>query len=148
MGTTANSNSQGEFKVEGLAPGKYAIFMLPQQESDVRADAVAFDVVDQDITELLIKSSPGISVAGTIVLENTDDKTVWTKLMQLSVQGFVRSETAAAAGNMAHQATINADGSFLMKGLEPGTAFLALAVKGGDRSLLKGFNIARIERDG
>src|ERR1700730_10741168 len=145
LSTTATSNSQGEFKVEGLGPGKYAIFILPQQESDVRADAVAFEVVDQDVTELVVKSSPGMSVAGMVVLDNTEDKAVLAQLFQLNIQGYVQNE--AATGNILHSTTINPDGSFLLKGLEPGMAYMSLGAP-RDRTLLKGFTVMRTERDG
>lgn len=145
VGTTAVSNSRGEFKVEGLAPGKYAIYVQGQPDSELRADAVNFDVLDQDVTDLVIKSAPGMTVSGTIVLENTDDKVVLAKLLHLTIRGFVQS--AGAAGNMSHAATINGDGSFLMKGLEPGMLFVSLGAP-GDVSQLKGFNITRTERDG
>jgi hypothetical protein len=32
------SDSQGQFKIEGLSPGKYGIFIDAQQGSDLRAD--------------------------------------------------------------------------------------------------------------
>jgi Carboxypeptidase regulatory-like domain len=145
MGTTATSNSQGEFRLENLAPGKYAVFMLPQQDSSDRADAVAFEVIDQDVSELLIRTSAGATVTGTIVLENTDDKTALAKLLQLTVQGFVQG--GGPTGNIAHAATINGDGSFVLKGLEAGSARLSLTSR-TDRTLLKGFIIDRVERDG
>lgn len=145
VSTNTLANSKGEFKIEGLMPGKYAISILPDQESDLRAEAVAFEIVDQDVSDLLIKSSLGISVAGMIVLENTDDKAVTAKLLQLSVHGYVQSERPS--GSMVHTAAINSDGSFLIKGLEAGTAFISLGAT-RDRALLKGFTIARTERDG
>ncbi|HXM34576.1 MAG TPA: hypothetical protein VN920_05280 [Pyrinomonadaceae bacterium] len=145
MGTSATSNSQGEFRLENLAPGKYAVFMLPQQDSGIRADAVTFDIIDQDISDLVIKTSTGATLAGTVVLENTDDKTVLGKFMQLSVQGFVQSD--GPTGNILHSATINGDGSFVLKGLEAGAARISLGAP-RDRSLLLGFTVKRIERDG
>lgn len=145
MGPNTTPNRNGEFKLEGLAPGKYSIYLQPRQDSDIRSDAVTFDVLDHDVTDLLIKSSPGMSVAGAIVLENTDDKTVLARLLQLTVHGFVQSE--AAPGNTSRSATINADGSFLLKGLEAGKLFLSLGAP-RDRTLIKGFTVARTERDG
>ena len=145
VGTNATANSNGDFKVEGLMPGKYAISIVPQQGSDLRADAVTFEVIDQDVTDLLIKSSLGVSVGGTIVLENTDDKALFSKLIQLNVQAYVQTEKQQ--GGMMHTAAINADGSFVIKGLEAGTAFILLGAT-IDRTLLKGFTVTRIERDG
>jgi hypothetical protein len=145
VGSSAVSNSRGEFKVEGLAPGKYSIFIQPQQDSDVRADAVPFEILDQDVTDLVIKSSPGMTMAGTIVLENTDDKAVLAKLLQLTLRAFVQS--SGPSGAMSHAATINGDGSFLLRGLEAGTVYISFGAP-GDSYQLKGFTITRTERDG
>ena len=144
VGTNAATNNKGEFKIEGLIPGKYQLFVMPQQDSsNVRADPVAFEVIDQDVSDLVVKSAPGISVAGTIVLENSDDKAVLAKLFQLGVQGFVQSEM----GGMMHTASINSDGSFVIKGLDAGNAFIQLG-SSFDRPMVKGFTLVRTERDG
>jgi 5-hydroxyisourate hydrolase-like protein (transthyretin family) len=145
VGASAMSNAQGEFRLENLAPGKYGLFILPQRESDARADAVGFDIIDQDVSGLEVRTSKGSSLSGTVVIENTDDKAVWAKLMQLYVNGYVQSE--GPSGGIGHSATINSDGSFLLNGLETGNAFISLG-SNRDASLLKGFSVARIERDG
>jgi hypothetical protein len=141
---TVASNSLGEFRIENLTPGKYSVVILPQQESALRADAVAFEVTDQDVTGLLVRTSKGASLAGTVVLEGTDDKTAVTKLGQLRVQAYVRSE--GPNSGFGQSAPIDADGSFRVGGLGSGIANLSLGAQ--DRSLLKGFVISRIERDG
>lgn len=144
MGTLSSSNSQGEFRIENLTPGKYAVVILPQQESALRADAVAFEVTDQDVTGLLVRTSKGASLAGTVLLEGADDKTALTKLGQLRVQAYVRSE--GLDSGLGQSSPINADGSFRLGGLGSGIANLSLGAQ--DRSLLKGFVISRIERGG
>src|SRR6266567_3592048 len=139
------SNSLGEFRAENLPPGKYGIFVQPQQDSDVRSDWVTFDILDQDANGLVVKTSKGgASLAGSVVLENTDDKTVLATLTQLRVQGYVQSQ--GGSPSMGHNSTINFDGSFFLNGLESGTANLSLGAQ--DRNLLKGFTVSRIERDG
>ena len=145
IGTLTISNSQGDFKIENLAPGKYAVFILPQkQNSEIRGDAVTFEIVDQDVSGLVIKTSKGISLAGNVVLENTDDKAIVAKLAKLQINGFSQSETAS--GNIGHVAEINSDGSFILNGLEAGIAHLSLGAS--EDSMLTGFTVVRIERDG
>jgi hypothetical protein len=137
------SNSLGEFRVENLPPGKYGIFVQPQPDSDVRSEAVTFDILDQDVNGLVVKTSKGgASLAGSIVIENTDDKAVFAKLMQLHVNGWVQNERSGG-----HYAPINSDGSFLLKGMETGNAYMTLGAN-QDMGMLKGFTVARIERDG
>jgi hypothetical protein len=147
VGANSTTNSKGEFKVENLPAGKYGIFLVAEPNSDFRSDLVAFEIVDQDISGVLVKSTKGAaSLAGSIVLENTDDKAVLAKLSQLRIQAFVQNPGGARPPNMGHTTTINADGSFRLGGLEPGIMFFSLGAP--DRSLVKGFTISRVERDG
>ena len=141
---SGSSNSQGEFKLENLAPGKYAVFIVPQPNNEIRADTVPFDLIDQDITGLLVKTSLGASVSGVIVLEGTDDKIALAKLNQLKLQIYVRNE--GAASTFGQPATINQDGSFRVGGLQAGIANFSLSTI--DRGQLTGFTIMRVERDG
>jgi hypothetical protein len=139
------SNSLGEFRAENLPPGKYGIFVAPQPDSDVRSELVTFDILDQDKNGLVLKTSKGgASLAGNVVIENTDDKTVLATLAQLRVQGYVQGQ--GGSPSMGHTSTINLDGSFFLSGLESGAANLSLGAQ--DRNLLKGFTVSRIERDG
>jgi hypothetical protein len=139
------SNSLGEFTAENLPPGKYGIFVQPQQDSDVRSESVTFDILDQDVNGLVVKTAKGsASLSGSVVIENTDDKTVLAVLTQLRVQGYVQSQ--GGSPSMGHTSSINFDGSFFLNGLESGLAHLSLGAQ--DRNLLKGFAVSRIERDG
>ena len=145
VGGAVVSNSKGEFRIDNLAPGKYMISMMPQQDSPLRGEAVPFEIVDQDVNDILIKTSKGMTLSGNVVLENSDDRAVLARLTQLTIEGYVRGETPGA--NTSHSATINGDGSFVVSGLEPGLAYLSFGSL-RDRNALKGFTIVRIERDG
>jgi len=144
MSTFASSNSQGEFRLENVSPGKYVIFLYPQTGSEVRADAVPFEVIDQDVTGLLVKTLKGLTLTGTVVLEGTYDKSVLTKLAELRLRAYVRDETAYS--NSWQESPINADGSFRLGGLGPGTANFSLGAQ--DRRPPMSFAILRVERDG
>ena len=137
------SNRQGEFKLEHLSPGKYAIFIEPQANSELRADAVPFELNDRDVTDLLIKLSRGSSVSGVIVLEGSDDKSALKKLSQAQLHTYVQKE--GPGSSFGHSVTINRDCSFRVGGLEAGIANFSLF---SDRGPLTGFKIARVERDG
>ena len=144
FGTTVLSDRLGAFRFENLTPGKYSVFMMPQQNSDLRVDPVAFEVVDQDVTGIMLRTSRGASVSGTVVLEGSHDKTVQSKIAQLRLQAYVRSE--AASGGFGQSSSINPDGSFRVGGLQAGVAQFQLSAQ--DRGLLKGFVLSRVERDG
>lgn len=145
VGGLVSSNSRGEFRLENLAPGKYAVLTLPQPDSDVRSEPMPFDIIDQDVTGLLVRTSKGASINGIVVLEGTEDKTTFAKLGQLRLQTFVRNEGLVGA-NLVSPATINPDGSFRVGGLGAGKANFSLASQVFRQ--VTGFTIVRVERDG
>lgn len=63
------ANSRGQFVVEGLVPGKYALFLLSNGNSEQRAEPLAFDIVDHDVTGLTVKVVKGATITGTVILE-------------------------------------------------------------------------------
>jgi uncharacterized GH25 family protein len=140
-GTGARTDSQGEFRIEKLPSGKYSVSIYLPPESDLRADPVTFDVLDQDVTGILIKSSRGASLSGVVVLEGSRDNSVLAALAQSYVSAYVREGqniTSGRAGRM------KPDGSFRVGGLRAGTANFALDAMRN----VKGLTISRIERDG
>ena len=87
-----------------------------------------FEIIDQDVTGVLVKTVKGLSVSGTVVLDGPHDKNVFARLAELNVQAYVRSEISGS-GQVADP--INPDGSFRIGGLLPGTANFWLARQGG-----------------
>ncbi len=141
-GMGALSNSRGEFRMENVTPGKYAIFILAQAGSEVRAEASYFEVVDQDVTGVLVKTVKGLSVSGSVVLDGPYEKSVLAKLAELQVRAYVASEISGSG----QDAPINPDGSFRVGGLLAGKANFWLAAKDQRRQV--NFHILRVERDG
>lgn len=144
FGSTVLSDRVGEFRFENLTPGKYSVFIMPQQNSDLRVDPVPFEIVDQDVTGIMLRTLKGASVSGTIIIEGSHDKTVQSKMAQLHLQAFVRSE--GISGGWVQSSSINPDGSFRVGGLQAGVAQFQLGAQ--DRGLLTGFVLSRVERDG
>jgi carboxypeptidase family protein len=139
MTTGAVSNSEGEFKLDDLSPGKYAVFFEPPPEVDWRADAVRFEVIDQDITGLIVKTSAAATVSGLVVLEGTDDRAALAKLRNMRLFASVFEDNVS--GGDSQSSAIEQDGSFRIRALKAG--LLGFALSNRDR-----FQIARIERDG
>lgn len=144
MSGMATSNAQGDFIAEGLIPGKYNLSLFPGQASEMRAENISFDVLDQDVTGLTIRLLKGASMSGVITLE-TDDRAAHEKLLQLQLRAFVMvgSNTFGSSAT----SPIGPDGSFRLAGLPGGNVNLNL---GSAQMPLppKGFSISRIERDG
>ena len=120
VGGVAESTKDGEFKVENLTPGKYAVYSEPSADSDWRSEVVQFEVTDRDIEGLLIKASKGASVSGVVILEGTDDPKVRANLAGRILAQFLDG----SVGPSSPSATINPNGSFRLTGLPAGRLML------------------------
>lgn len=138
------SNSKGEFRMDNVAPGKYSLFNAPQAGSELRTEAVSFEVTDQDVTGLLVKTIKGAMVSGVIVIEGTTDKTAMSKLGEVRLHTFVRTDDGDGMGGQ--EAVVAADGSFRIGGLRSGT--LNFFVTNQDRRPSVNLTLLRVERDG
>jgi protocatechuate 3,4-dioxygenase beta subunit len=139
------SNAQGDFIAEGLVPGKYGFYLFSNPGSELRLEAISFDIIDQDVSGLTVKLSKGSSVTGVVVLES-EDKSAFQKLSQMQLRAWVMMP---GSGGLAQSATspIAPDGSFRLAGLSGGTLNIMLA-SASSPFPVKGFSIARVERDG
>jgi len=145
MNSLVTSNSNGDFLAEGLLPGKYGLFLLPEPNSGLRVDAVDFEVVDHDVSGITIKVSKGAGISGVIVLES-EDRRVQGKLSELQISAYVAGPPGVPP-SMGQSASSNVapDGSFNIGGLPPGAARLNIYSHVG-RELR--WTISRVERDG
>ena len=137
------SNSRGEFVIGGLIPGKYGIQVDSNLNAgaEMHAEPLSFDITDQDIGGLTVKVSKGASLTGFVVLEN-EDKTLFSKLTEVQLRALAMVN---GAGGFAIS-PIGPDGSFRLGGLPGGTINLMLGSM--INPVVKGFVIARVERDG
>lgn len=144
MGLFIISNDLGEFRIENIPPGKYSVFVSGQSGSELRAEPVFFEVLDHDVSNLLLTSVKGLSIAGTVVLEGTTDKSVLAKLSEMRLHAYVQSDTPNFSNSQSAQ--VNPDGSFRIGGLAAGKA--NFSITGSERREPSNFSILRIERDG
>lgn len=143
-GGSVQSDRLGAFRFENLTPGKYSLVNMPQPSSDLRGEPVTFEVVDQDVTGLVVRASRGPSLSGIAVLEGTHDKTVQSKIGRLRLHAYNRNEIGGSG--FVESSSINPDGSFRIVGLQPGV--IQFHLSGQDHESQKGFAISRIELDG
>ena len=142
VNAAAASNSRGEFVIEGLIPGKYALSVSDQVGSDMHAEALSFDIIDQDIGGLTVRLSKGASLTGFVVLDS-ENKSLLSKLSEVQLRAFAM--VPSGVGKFA-TSPIGPDGSFRLAGLPGGTINLMLGTVMDP--VAKGFVIARVERDG
>jgi len=140
----STSNSQGEFRIDNVTSGKYLVVEVTQPGSEVRAEGAPFEVTDQDVTGLLVKTLKGSSITGTIVVEGVTDKNVLGKVAELRLQAYSHTETSNFGGG--RDAVISSEGSFRIGGLMPGTLNFYLTAKNFRPP--ENFSISRVEHAG
>lgn len=139
----AMSDARGDFTLEGVTPGKYAVYLFTGPAgAELYAEKLTFEVIDQDLTGVIIKLGKGATITGNLILES-EDKAAQRKLLEMRLLGYV--QTSLGTGNSA-SSPIGPDGSFRLAGLAPGTAEFQIFPVG--QYVPAGFVIARIERDG
>lgn len=127
--TGVRSDKQGQFRLEKLLPGKYSISFYPPQGSKLQSDVIQFDIIDQDVTGLLIKSTTGISLSGELVLEGSSDKNVIKALTESYVLANIQDESRHSSFGTSVQIAPN--GTFRVMGLTAGTAHLSIGGPAG-----------------
>lgn len=143
VATMSSSNSQGEFRIDSVTPGKYLVIAAPLPGSEVRTEGAPFEVTDQDVTGLLIKTTKGLSISGTILVEGITDKNILSKVAELRLQAYSHDDQSNSGGR---DAVISPDGSFRIVGLTPGSLNFYLSTKNYRPPV--NFSVTRIERDG
>jgi 5-hydroxyisourate hydrolase-like protein (transthyretin family) len=147
MGNTM-TDSNGEFRIEGLSPNTYTAYVFNPGQSDLYSDQVSFDVADGNVTGLEIKMIRGASISGIAEVAGTRDPSVLARVSQVALRAEGASQDAARlmmtlmqGGGMG---TINSGGTFRIGGVRPGlTRIVALPPPE-----VKGFTLARLERNG
>jgi protocatechuate 3,4-dioxygenase beta subunit len=143
MGSAA-TNSQGEFRLEGLTPNSYQAFAVNLGQSDLYADPVKFDVVVGDVTNLQIRMSRGASISGTAVVEGTRDPKVLADLSKIQLQAIGASPEQMVMSGLGGSGSIAPNGQFRLSGVRPGkTRVIAQTFNAP-----KGFTLARVEHNG
>jgi hypothetical protein len=140
---TGVSNQKGEFRLENVPPGTYSVFLSGQLDTDMRAEPLEVQVVDQEVAGLVVRTSRVATVSGTAVIEGTNDPAAMARLRQLRIYAWV--QTAGNSGG-ARPSLISADGSFRLTGLPAGMANFETSTL--DYSQQTGLLMLRIERDG
>ncbi len=136
--TNNRSNSNGEFRIEGLHRGRFAAFVVISEQAEFYSEPAVFEVNESDVSGLEIKVRRGSSISGIAVVEGPDDADA--NPPKLELRAFVRAEGLSAPATSS--IPINSDGSFRITGIRPGKARIFL---GGAP---KGFTLLRVEREG
>jgi hypothetical protein len=146
MTLPAFSDAAGQFRVDNVPAGRYVVSLSPETSGGMSGESSPFDVINQDVTGVLVQAVSGAGLTGSVALEGTQDPNVLSELLQFQVQvGVFGSGNAANAASM-QTVPLNEDGSFQLAGLPAGTVRLALVAP--DASLQGAFKLLRTELNG
>jgi hypothetical protein len=139
-----HSNSKGEFKVEGMRPGKYnaAVFSM-FDDANIYSDTAAFEITSSDATGVEIKTHKGLTASGVLVLEGNDDPAVAAQLPQVQLMAAV-SSTDSSPGFGVGTVSVAPDSTFTVNGLRPGKFLIMASPMAQDNR----FSVLRIEHGG
>jgi protocatechuate 3,4-dioxygenase beta subunit len=112
------TNDRGEFRYEGFLPGQYSFYAFLGPESEQYSDQTSVEVKEGNVEGVIIKVYRGINVSGWVTIEGRPDPAVLKQIPGLGVWAVPRSQKQVTPKNA--QQRIDADGSFIFKGLEPG----------------------------
>jgi protocatechuate 3,4-dioxygenase beta subunit/type 1 fimbria pilin len=146
-GIGARSGPNGEFRMFGVLPGKYAILARPNEPSGggFISDPVIVDIGEDTVTGVEVRVRQGASISGVVVIEGTNDSKIQAKLSHVSLSAFVRSTSQGPPAPPSRGFTkVNADGSFRISGLHSGKVAISMVGYPDTRGLA----IARIEHNG
>jgi protocatechuate 3,4-dioxygenase beta subunit len=136
------SDSNGGFKFDNVPPGKYAVFISTGQQN-LRAEPVPFEVVDRDVTDIVVKTVKGTSISGVVVLEGADAASS-KKPIEMYLEIMTENpENGMQSGNSVF---VKPDGTFMTTGLRAGRitfGYLGMVSRASGR-----LAVTKIERDG
>lgn len=144
------TDTRGEFRLVGLAPGHYQLFASSRTEgtgSGYYSEPIAIEIVDSDIAGVELKGIQGLTISGVIMPDAQTNSNIISKFSRFRIMASVRAEAQPQLyGN--GMSRIAADGTFQISGLSPGKVGLYIApfqpTVGGMMSL----PISRIEQNG
>ncbi|MDQ3010823.1 MAG: hypothetical protein M3X11_09005, partial [Acidobacteriota bacterium] len=140
------TNSQGEFRLEGLTPNSYQAFVVGLEQSENYGEPVKFEVGEGDVNGLEIKMHLGASVSGVALIEGSNDLKLREKLanIQIHARPIEGGEQMMLSNITGGTGQITANGTFKLGGVRPGKIqLMAITEMAG-----KGFSLLRVEQNG
>ena len=136
----AQSDDQGEFRIESIVPGKYVALVVAGEGSELYADPAPFEITDKDVEGIEIKVHRGASISGAVVIEGLSEQEAAAKFSEINLRAIV--PTAVRMFRYSGS-KVNPDGSFRITGVQSGKAQISI-----NYSTPKGISFLRVERDG
>lgn len=114
------TDEDGFFRISGFIPGKFSVSTYFEGDSPLYLKAVVFEIKDKDVEGLELVARRGLSVTGSVQIED-GDKTTASKLSELKLHLYwIRG--ANSSEFVSRETHVNQDGSFTINGLFVGQA--------------------------
>jgi protocatechuate 3,4-dioxygenase beta subunit len=115
--TGVQADANGKFRLEGLRPGHYAVYIFAvKADNSTYSEPAQFEITSGDVTGIEIKIRSGATLSGVAVLDNPDPSSA-TLLQTVSLIAYSQKK---GGGPSYSRSQIAADGSFQFGGLAPG----------------------------
>ena len=141
--TGERTNAKGEFRISGLSSGTYGAFLMPDEGSEYYSEPAIFEVADSDFNGLEVNAQRGASISGIVVIDGVITPTTQAQFRNLGVFYNVQNNNANTL-MFRRPPTVNPDGTFQLKGLQPGKGILGIQSVNGNNIFL----VLRMEKDG
>lgn len=129
----------GEFIIDGLTPGNYAVAMQPDESSDYHSDQTTFEIKESDVNGIEIKAQLGSSISGIVALDGETSPAILAQLRNLLITCNVANNSVSSP-----RSKINPDGTFRSRAIPSGKARLNVSSYDGKQD----FILLRTEKDG
>jgi hypothetical protein len=117
------SDARGEFLLTQVKPGEYQIITQSwDKENNSYSDPIPITVRGDDVKDLVIRMKRGVAVSGRVEVTGAKPETVPFAEYYLGI----RANIAPGETPSGRSARLEADGSFAIRGLRPGTYTMSL----------------------
>ena len=140
------TNDKGEFQIERIPAGRYSLFVPGSNERvENYGQSEEFEVVDEDVSGIVITTSRTASVSGVVSVEGNASP----QLMQL-VKGLrfvaMTVPTREPGRGSSQIFQVRENGTFEVAGLSPGKLNINFTMRSGDN--YQALRILRLEHEG
>ncbi len=139
--TPGITNANGEFAIQGLISGSYAVYLENEYTLPFYAERTMFEVADADVNGLQIKAQRGSTISGSVLIQGAAAQDLSQLFRSLYVSYFSRAGDPALSYTPMR---LQSDGTFRLTGIIPGLGNFRLGSFTGENQVM----LLRVERDG
>jgi 5-hydroxyisourate hydrolase-like protein (transthyretin family) len=135
------TNAKGEFRVEGMLPGRYAVYMIKEEGMELYDEPAVFEVKDGNLSGLEVKARLGASISGVATLEGKYNPALASAFLQMRL--WTQITPRALDGGFWNPPKISPDGTFRINGLRAGKARIYASGNQSDKKI----SLLRVEHN-